>query len=469
MKKRLLLFKLLFFYLLIADAQNLLRNGDFENYYQLPQEFSQAELCKYVFNPSPDRPLGTGQATPDYFSNLSFLPNSEKINYSTAYSNYGFLGFFGFGAQIDYREYVQLSFSNPLINEVEYMVRIFVSNGNFFPSKNRTDFPTASNTFQVAFTEDTVSQYLSRPLYLPPAFSIDTLFYSEEWVEVEFTYKAKGGERFITFGNFKHKENIQFKRVIEKEDAFFYFETAYFFIDDVSVIPQNTFPLSTNEDTLIICRGDTAVLQVEGDSLVQWYQLPERTLVAENKTEVEVSPSNNTVYVAKGRTDSARFYVFVNDTPSVRYNDTTICLGKEIYIPEQTYNYDSIFIQPATENNNITATGQYYLTAYKQDCMKEKEINVKIEDCEVAIDYPNIFTPNRDGKNDSFVPIIYKGIEEAELKIYNRWGGLVYNTKKPLSGWEAFSVSDGVYYWYCRYTDRNQNMGELKGWVQLIR
>ena len=457
-----------FLFLISANlqAQNLVLNGDFEEYYNLPTEFSQAELCKYVFNPSPGIYIN-GDATPDYFHNLGFLPPISSVNFTNAFSGNGFLGFVGFGSQKSYREYLQIELSNALIKNVKYSIKAMISNGKYYDDRSKYDFPAFSNAFQVTFTNDTLKQNNSLPIFLPPAFSIDTLFYSEEWVEIEFTYKAKGGERFITFGNFRQTADIRYKRAVDQE-RLISFDVAYFFIDDVFVIPQNTFPLSAINDTLSICRGDTGQLQVEGDSLVQWYQLPERTLVAENKT-VEVSPSNNTIYVAKGRTDSARFYVFVNDTPSVRYNDTTICLGNEIYIPAQTSYYDSIFIQPKAENSSITASGRYYITAYKHGCMKEKEINVKAEDCEVAIDYPNIFTPNRDGKNDSFVPIVYKGIEEAELKIYNRWGGLVYNTKKPLSGWEAFSVSDGVYYWYCRYTDRNQNMGELKGWVQLVR
>lgn len=67
---------------------------------------------------------------------------------------------------------------------------------------------------------------------------------------------------------------------------------------------------------------------------------------------------------------------------------------------------------------------------------------------------PNVFSPNSDGVNDFFAPLQpYKFIESVDFKVFNRWGGLVFETTDPALNWDGTSndsgevVSDGVYYY----------------------
>lgn len=67
---------------------------------------------------------------------------------------------------------------------------------------------------------------------------------------------------------------------------------------------------------------------------------------------------------------------------------------------------------------------------------------------------PNVFTPNNDGFNDFFVPYPdYRFIERVEFQVFNRWGGLVYETTDPAIGWDGRSmtsgepVTEGTYYY----------------------
>ncbi len=55
---------------------------------------------------------------------------------------------------------------------------------------------------------------------------------------------------------------------------------------------------------------------------------------------------------------------------------------------------------------------------------------------------PNLFTPNNDGENDFFKPVILDpnfddAISIKEFKIYNRFGNLVYNNQNPNDGWNG--------------------------------
>ena len=62
---------------------------------------------------------------------------------------------------------------------------------------------------------------------------------------------------------------------------------------------------------------------------------------------------------------------------------------------------------------------------------------------------PNAFTPNGDGVNDLFFPIIDFVPAEFYLLIYNLWGNIVLETKDPAQGWNGTfngaKVPQGVY------------------------
>ena len=67
-----------------------------------------------------------------------------------------------------------------------------------------------------------------------------------------------------------------------------------------------------------------------------------------------------------------------------------------------------------------------------------------IVDLEIVV--PNVFTPNADGYNDYFV---IKGIEympNCHLKIYNRWGRVVYENTEYKNDWDGSGVAEGTYY-----------------------
>lgn len=68
---------------------------------------------------------------------------------------------------------------------------------------------------------------------------------------------------------------------------------------------------------------------------------------------------------------------------------------------------------------------------------------------------PNVFTPGGDGFNDFFVPFPYKYVESIDLKIYNRWGNLVFQTTNPDIQWDGTDITtgekvvSGTYFYVC--------------------
>jgi gliding motility-associated-like protein len=59
---------------------------------------------------------------------------------------------------------------------------------------------------------------------------------------------------------------------------------------------------------------------------------------------------------------------------------------------------------------------------------------------------PNAFTPDDDGDNDIWLPVI-RGFDTSgyELNIFNRWGKVVFHSENPNEPWTG-SVNDGDYY-----------------------
>ncbi len=65
----------------------------------------------------------------------------------------------------------------------------------------------------------------------------------------------------------------------------------------------------------------------------------------------------------------------------------------------------------------------------------------------VDIIIPNVFTPNEDGTNDFFVIDGIEVLDNCVLKIYNRWGRLVYKSENYKNDWDGKGMAEGVYYY----------------------
>tara|TARA_R110002096_G_scaffold276109_3_gene470076 strand:+ start:145481 stop:145915 length:435 start_codon:yes stop_codon:yes gene_type:complete len=113
--------------------------------------------------------------------------------------------------------------------------------------------------------------------------------------------------------------------------------------------------------------------------------------------------------------------------------------------------------------------------------VKPNPLNSTVNTCQLYV--ATAFTPNDDGINDKFI-VKYNGdceLLEFDIKIFDRWGRLVYESEKANEefAWdgtnEGSSVKEGVYMWkvYAKMIDP-QNTSEAvivnkQGTVVLIR
>jgi gliding motility-associated-like protein len=90
-----------------------------------------------------------------------------------------------------------------------------------------------------------------------------------------------------------------------------------------------------------------------------------------------------------------------------------------------------------------------------------------------SIKLPNIFTPNNDGVNDVFRPIM-EGIKSIHVVIFNRWGVLMKEWNQVNGYWDGYTSADvpcpeGTYFVVCEAEGVDGVKYSLKGSLQLAR
>ena len=122
----------------------------------------------------------------------------------------------------------------------------------------------------------------------------------------------------------------------------------------------------------------------------------------------------------------------------------------------------------------VPKSGEYTLRVMGENgCTSLATTFVAIENCYKGIAYPNAFTPNNDGVNDSFMPVIGAVFISYEFTIYNRWGELVFRTTDVKQAWDGRvngkPQDAGNYIWKCVYQENGKASHMDKGWVILVR
>lgn len=91
---------------------------------------------------------------------------------------------------------------------------------------------------------------------------------------------------------------------------------------------------------------------------------------------------------------------------------------------------------------------------------------------------PNVFTPNGDNQNDLLQPRIRCFVERVDLKIYNRWGQLVFETDNPDIDWDGRNLNGedlpaGTYFYIGQVFERRlagtvPSESPVSGYVELV-
>jgi len=99
----------------------------------------------------------------------------------------------------------------------------------------------------------------------------------------------------------------------------------------------------------------------------------------------------------------------------------------------------------------VKTSGTYWVNVTDQYVCKYSDTIIVKEECDSDLFVPNVFTPNGDNINDIFKAVATAPpcITNFNMKIFNRWGGLLNETNDINKGWDGKfrneNVPEGVY------------------------
>lgn len=215
--------------------------------------------------------------------------------------------------------------------------------------------------------------------------------------------------------------------------------TAGVYYESVSGIPcdyiQQTIlaltPLDTVKNQVIICQGDSVMINGNFETDEGFYFNEQGTSSCNQVIETQL---------------------ILQDLPNANAgNNIQVELGEEITLFAQDIQSSSIYWEvnsgfvDSTESISIQINEiltLVYLNVSDSLCSNIDTIIVYGIPNSFEIRVPDAFSPNNDGVNDEFGVVNYQDYNSIHMKIYNRWGELIFSEKGDNPSWNGMVKND---------------------------
>lgn len=166
-------------------------------------------------------------------------------------------------------------------------------------------------------------------------------------------------------------------------------------------------------------------------------------------------------------------WITTMDTPTIEFNDLSFSDGT---ITNWEWDFGDGNTSSDESPEHTYATAQDYEILLKVEttdgCWDTIRHPVALTE-DIRLFFPNAFTPNGDGVNDSFV---IKGtpITDFNMYIYDRWGEVIWSSHSFETHWDGNDkngdpVNSGTYVYVISGTDYRKNVVSHQGTVTVIR
>lgn len=239
------------------------------------------------------------------------------------------------------------------------------------------------------------------------------------------------------------------------------------FIDQI-LVTEKTKPKLTPADDVFFCKGNsTSVLIAKNNAeQIQWL---DTNLVSFDRT---FSKERQVIYTLSNICGTVPdTFDVIQDSAAVfdLGNDTMLCGGslfKEYNFPGHKFEWSDGYLGNSRE---FIEKGFYQLTIISPGGCVSSD-GIEVENC-LELFVPNTFTPNNDGLNDLF-EVKGMGIEKFVIRIYNRWGNMVFESLDINHSWDGTFEGEkamlGVYTYKIWYGQGNESKVAL-GVINLIK
>jgi len=491
----------------LALSQNLIPNGSFENYRNCPEHDNQLQEAPPWYNPN--------RATPDFYHQC-FQAGQMQLQPHTG-AGVAHL-FFDQG----WAEYLAVPLTRALDAGQCYYFEMYVALET--PKKYLTQ------SLGVALSEQPIKGTTTGLMPAPAQITEDQLRTTDaplQWKRVFGVVTARGGERYLTIGNFSTLPP--------------FLGYYYLYIDDVAL---QAVKLDLGRDTTLCSRVDTYRLNAETPGAIdyKWNDgstSPTLLVTKPGRYSVKVTTACQTLqdsitvdyaldfslgrdttlcqgqdltlrapagrggatyrwqdgsaqdtYVVReagtysvqvtqaGCTASGRIGVRYVLPPRLELGPDQELCGAEVFtikptIAEGRFTWQDGF---AGEERTVSQSGVFRATVSNACATVLDSVGIDYEACGCALYAPDIFTPNNDGYNDLFQPFGCGDITITSLAIFNRWGQVIYQTSQPPFQWDGryrdSASPAGVYTWSIQYGLNQRNKVTRKnrqGSLSLVR
>jgi len=289
---------------------------------------------------------------------------------------------------------------------------------------------------------------------------------TSNWYQVSACYLAQGGERYITLGNFKTDADTNTEIIIGGG-----LTNGSVAIDNVSIQEYRGPQLPA--DTAI-CPGDSfTITMADPDASYLWPDASTGPLY--------VVDSSGPVFVEVSKAGcTARQEMLVGLKPILEpmLAVDTLCIDEGVVVLAAGSQAESYRWQDNSTDSllRVTQAGTYWVERSNDCGTVTDSIAVSAKDCSCHLWVPNSFSPDGDGNNDNFLPIMDCAVLDYSFDIYDRLGQVVFSSQDSQQAWSGNSGSgyyaqDGLYTWRLSYRSALGDgfVEEQMGTVMVIR
>ncbi len=243
---------------------------------------------------------------------------------------------------------------------------------------------------------------------------------------------------------------------------------------NVTVLPNPDVTISGLDS---ICIGESLTLSASGAQNYAWN-------TGSNSSSISISPLSSTNYSVIGLagkcSDTAYHSVFVKPLPFIdAKNDTTIYLGqskKLVALGSNNYTWFPPYGLSCKDCAEPIATPEqtttYCVRTTVNGCSDTACVTITVDESCGEVFVPTAFSPNGDLNNDC-IKAYGNCLETILLRIYSRWGELLFETEDVDACWDGTfkgkPLNTGVYTYTAAGTLANGEEFSMKGNFSLFR
>jgi len=182
------------------------------------------------------------------------------------------------------------------------------------------------------------------------------------------------------------------------------------------------------------------------------------TILQSDQLRIAVSPKDTNICASQKVTFTA---TVLSNSAGVTYSWNGTSSANNVFTTP--FLDHSKMIVRATDNTGCIAADSATITAPYCDSIFAK-----------CVLFPNAFSPNHDGLNDTFGPHFGDcEIKSYQLSVYNRWGQLIFQTREQSKKWNgatnAQTPQTGTYIYTCTWQDAIGHFHHHKGAIVLVQ